>query len=391
MKRILLLGSGELGKEFTISAKRLGCYVVACDSYVGAPAMQVADEFEVFDMLDGEMLGKVIDTYKPDLIVPEVEAIRTEVLLEKEAKGYTVVPTARATNLTMNRDRIRDRAVELGLRTAKFEYAEDLETLQSACRRIGFPCVVKPVMSSSGKGQSVVDEERDVDAAWKYAVSGMRGDRQRVIVEEFIDFDLELTLLTVKQQNGPTLFCPPIGHYQERGDYQYSWQPALEENFTGHIIETHAQEMAKIITDDLGGAGIFGVEFFVKTKGNSPEIIFSELSPRPHDTGMVTMFTQNLSEFDLHARAILGLPIGDIKLVRAGASHVVLAHETTHEFIISGINDALKIPDVDVRVFGKPTTRPYRRMAVVLAPSLDVAKEAAGKISIMDIAPADHL
>jgi len=391
MKRILLLGSGELGKEFTISAKRLGCYVVACDSYHRAPAMQLADASEVFDMLDGEMLGRVIDTYKPDLIVPEVEAIRTEVLLEKEAQGYTVVPTARATNLTMNRDRIRDRAVELGLRTAKFEYAEDLETLQSACRRIGFPCVVKPVMSSSGKGQSIVDEERDVDAAWKYAVSGMRGDRQRVIVEEFIDFDLELTLLTVKQQNGPTLFCPPIGHYQERGDYQYSWQPALEENFTGHIIETHAQEMAKIITDDLGGAGIFGVEFFVKTKGNSPEIIFSELSPRPHDTGMVTMFTQNLSEFDLHARAILGLPIGDIKLVRAGASHVVLAHETTHEFIISGINDALKIPDVDVRVFGKPTTRPYRRMAVVLAPSLDVAKEAAGKISIMDIAPADHL
>ena len=391
MKRILLLGSGELGKEFTISAKRLGCHVVACDSYLGAPAMQVADGYQVFDMLDGEMLGRVIDTYKPDLIVPEVEAIRTEVLLEKEAQGYTVVPTARATNLTMNRDRIRDRAVELGLRTAKFEYAEDLETLQSACRRIGFPCVVKPVMSSSGKGQSVVNEERDVDAAWKYAVSGMRGDRQRVIVEEFIDFDLELTLLTVKQHDGPTLFCPPIGHYQERGDYQYSWQPALEQTFTGHIIETHAQEMAKIITDDLGGAGIFGVEFFVKTKGNSPEVIFSELSPRPHDTGMVTMFTQNLSEFDLHARAILGLPIGDIKLVRAGASHVVLAHETTHEFIISGINDALKIPDVDVRVFGKPTTRPYRRMAVVLAPSLDVAKEAAGKISIMDIAPADHL
>ena len=386
MKSILLLGSGELGKEFTISAKRLGCHVVACDSYLGAPAMQVADGHQVFDMLDGEMLGRVIDTYKPDLIVPEVEAIRTEVLLEKEAQGYTVVPTARATNLTMNRDRIRDRAVELGLRTAKFEYAEDLETLQSACRRIGFPCVVKPVMSSSGKGQSVINEERDVDAAWKYAVSGMRGDRQRVIVEEFIDFDLELTLLTVKQHDGPTLFCPPIGHYQERGDYQYSWQPALEQTFTGHIIETHAQEMAKIITDDLGGAGIFGVEFFVKTKGNSPEVIFSELSPRPHDTGMVTMFTQNLSEFDLHARAILGLPIGEIKLVRPGASHVVLAHETTHEFIISGINDALKIPDVDVRVFGKPTTRPYRRMAVVLAPSLDIAKEAASKISVIDIA-----
>ena len=391
MKRILLLGSGELGKEFTISAKRLGHWVTACDSYHRAPAMQVADASEVFDMLDSDVLGRVIDTYKPDLIVPEVEAIRTEVLLEKEAQGYTVVPTARATNLTMNRDRIRDRAVELGLRTAKFEYAEDLETLQSACRRIGFPCVVKPVMSSSGKGQSVINEERDVDAAWKYAVSGMRGDRQRVIVEEFIDFDLELTLLTVKQHNGPTLFCPPIGHYQERGDYQYSWQPALEQTFTGHIIETHAQEMAKIITDDLGGAGIFGVEFFVTTKGNSPEVIFSELSPRPHDTGMVTMFTQNLSEFDLHARAILGLPIGEIKLVRPGASHVVLAHETTHEFIISGINDALKIPDVDVRVFGKPTTRPYRRMAVVLAPSLDIAKEAASKISVIDISPADHL
>ena len=386
MKRILLLGSGELGKEFVISAKRLGCYVVACDSYAGAPAMQVADQYVVFDMLDGEILSNIIDEYKPDLIVPEVEAIRTEVLLEKETQGYTVVPTARATNLTMNRDRIRDRAVELGLRTAKFEYAEDLEILQSACRRIGFPCVVKPVMSSSGKGQSVIDEEREVDAAWKYAVSGMRGDRQRVIVEEFIDFDLEITLLTVKQHEGPTLFCPPIGHYQERGDYQYSWQPALEQTFTGHIIETHAQEMAKIITDDLGGAGIFGVEFFVKTKGNRPEVIFSELSPRPHDTGMVTMFTQNLSEFDLHARAILGLPIGEIKLVRPGASHVVLAHETTHEFIISGINDALKIPDVDVRVFGKPTTRPYRRMAVVLAPSLEIAKEAASKITVIDIA-----
>lgn len=386
MKRILLLGSGELGKEFTISAKRLGHWVTACDSYHRAPAMQVADASEVFDMLDGEVLGRVIDTYKPDLIVPEVEAIRTEVLLEKEAQGYTVVPTARATNLTMNRDRIRDRAVELGLRTAKFEYADDLETLQSACRRIGFPCVVKPVMSSSGKGQSVVEEEREVDAAWKYAVSGMRGDRKRVIVEEFIDFDLEITLLTVKQHDGPTLFCPLIGHYQERGDYQYSWQPALDKSFTSHIIETHAQEMAKIITDDLGGAGIFGVEFFVKTKGNKPEVIFSELSPRPHDTGMVTMFTQNLSEFDLHARAILGLPIGDIKLVRPGASHVVLAHETTHDFIISGINDALKIPDVDVRIFGKPTTRPYRRMAVVLAPSLEIAKEAAGKIAVVDIA-----
>jgi len=391
MKKILLLGSGELGKEFTISAKRLGCHVIACDSYVGAPAMQVADEFEVLNMLDGIALSETIDKHLPDLIVPEVESIRTEVLLEKEAQGYNVVPTARATNLTMNRDRIRDRAVELGLRTAKFEYAEDLEILQSACRRIGFPCVVKPVMSSSGKGQSVVNEERDVDAAWNYAVSGMRGDRQRVIVEEFIDFDYEVTLLTVKQHSGPTIFCPIIGHHQERGDYQYSWQPATDPDFTGHIVDTHCQDMAKIITDDLGGAGLFGVEFFVNVSGNKPEVIFSELSPRPHDTGMVTMYTQNLSEFDLHVRAILGLPIPEITLVRPGASHVVLATENSSHFFIDGINDALRIPDVDVRMFGKPTTRPYRRMGVVLAPDVATAKLAAGKIQVFDITPEDHL
>jgi len=389
MKKILLLGSGELGKEFTISAKKLGCHVIACDSYGGAPAMQVADKFEVLDMLDGEALSATIDKHKPDIIVPEVEAIRTEVLLEKEERGYTVIPTARATNLTMNRDRIRDRAVELGLPTAKFEYAETVDDLRE--HTVGYPCVVKPVMSSSGKGQSVVKTAADIDAAWSYAVNNMRGDRVRVIVEEFINFDYEVTMLTVKQYNGPTLFCPVIGHVQERGDYQYSWQPATDPDFTGHIVDMHCQAMAKTITDDLGGAGLFGVEFFINISADKPEVVFSELSPRPHDTGMVTMYTQDLSEFDLHARAILGLPIPDIKLVRPGASHVVLATEHSSQFFIDGINDALKIPDVDVRVFGKPTTRPYRRMGVVLAPDVETAKLAASKIQVLDITPDDHL
>ena len=373
MKKILLLGSGELGKEFTISAKRLGCYVVACDRYANAPAMQVADDSRVFDMLDAQILSETIDQIKPDLIVPEVEAIRTEVLIEKENQGYKIVPTARATNLTMNRDRIRDRAVELGLRTAKFAYAETQEQLEKAAKEINYPVVVKPVMSSSGKGQSVANNEKEIIESWKYAIQGMRGDRQRVIVEEFIDFDYEITLLTVKQHNGPTLFCKSIGHVQQRGDYQWSWQPGSPN------ADTEAQKMAKIITDDLGGAGIFGVEFFITKAG---EVVFSELSPRPHDTGMVTMYTQNLSEFDLHARAILGLPIPEIKLLRPGASHVVLANKESEKFTIDGIEDALKIPDVEVRVFGKPTTRVNRRMAVVLAPTVEIAKKAAKKISI---------
>ena len=373
MKKILLFGSGELGKEFTISAKRLGCYVVACDRYAQAPAMQVADENRVFDMLDAHKLSETIDQIKPDLIVPEVEAIRTEVLIEKESQGYKVVPTARATNLTMNRDRIRDRAVELGLRTAKFAYAETQEQLEQAAKEINYPVVVKPVMSSSGKGQSVANNEQEIIESWKYAIQGMRGDRQRVIVEEFIDFDYEITLLTVKQHNGPTLFCKSIGHVQQRGDYQWSWQPGSPN------ADTEAQKMAKIITDDLGGAGIFGVEFFITKSG---EVVFSELSPRPHDTGMVTMYTQNLSEFDLHARAILGLPIPEIKLLRPGASHVVLANKESEKFTIDGIGDALTIPDVEVRVFGKPTTRVNRRMAVVLAPTVEIAKKAAEKISI---------
>ena len=373
MKKILLLGSGELGKEFTISAKRLGCHVIACDHYKNAPAMQVADEYQIFDMLDGEKLSKIIDEVKPDLIVPEVEAIRTEILIEKEKQGFVVVPSAKATNLTMNRDKIRDRAVELGLRTAKYAYAETEEQLLTEAKKINFPVVIKPVMSSSGKGQSVAKDESEIKNSWKYAIEGMRGDRKRVIVEEFIDFAYEITLLTIKQHVGPTLFCKSIGHVQERGDYQWSWQPGPNDS------ESAAQQMAKKITDDLGGAGIFGVEFFITKSG---EVIFSELSPRPHDTGMVTMYTQDLSEFDLHARAILGLPIPEITIVRPGASHVVLAKKESTTFSFSGIEDALSIPGVEVRVFGKPSTRVNRRMAVVLAPDVETAKNAARKITI---------
>ena len=373
MKKILLLGSGELGKEFAISAKRLGCFVVACDNYENAPAMQIADEFKVFDMLDADTLRKIIEEVHPDLIVPEVEAIRTEILIEQEQKGYVVVPSAKAANLTMNRDKIRDRAVELGLRTAKFAYAETKDSLMEEAKKINYPVVIKPVMSSSGKGQSIAKNESEIDTSWNYAIKGMRGDRQRVIVEEFIDFSYEITLLTIKQHAGPTLFCKSIGHVQERGDYQWSWQPGPSDT------EVDAQKMAKVITDDLGGAGIFGVEFFITKKG---EVIFSELSPRPHDTGMVTMYTQDLSEFDLHARAILGLPIPEIKLLRPGASHVVLASKESDQFTIEGVEDAMLIPGVEVRIFGKPTTRVNRRMAVVLAPDIETAKKAAGKISI---------
>jgi phosphoribosylglycinamide formyltransferase 2 len=382
MKKILLLGSGELGKELVISLKRLGCYVIACDNYNGAPAMQVADERDVFNMLDGTLLKQRIDFFRPDLIIPEVEAIRTEVLLDAEQdksiwkNNYTVIPSARAVNLTMNRDRIRDRATELGLRTAKYEYAESLEELKEKATEIGYPVVVKPVMSSSGKGQTVCSDSSGVVLSWDTAVRGMRGDRNRVIVEEFIKFDYEITLLTIKQQNDwPTLFCKPIGHVQERGDYQYSWQP---QNMDKDVLEK-AQQMGKIITNDLGGAGLFGVEFFVK----EDEIIFSELSPRPHDTGMVTLYTQNLSEFDLHARAVLGLPIPKIELLREGASHVVLANKESNDFDIVGVSDALKIAD-DVRIFGKPSTRKNRRMAVVLAENVSMATQAAKKIKVVE-------
>jgi phosphoribosylglycinamide formyltransferase 2 len=362
-KKILLLGSGELGREFVISAKRLGAHVVACDAYAGAPAMQVADEHEVFSMLDGAALGAAIDKHKPDFIVPEVEAIRTEVLKDFEDRGFNVVPSARATQMTMNRDRIRDVAAnELGLPTSTFLYAESLEEMRDAVAKVGIPCVVKPVMSSSGKGQSTVKAPADVDKAWDYAVAGMRGDRKRVIVEAFIDFDYEITLLTIRTRQG-VIFCPPIGHRQERGDYQESWQPTP----MSQRAVAEAQRQAKAVVDNLGGYGLFGVEFFVK----NDEVIFSELSPRPHDTGMVTLISQNLTEFDLHARAILGLPIPSITQHGPSASAVILADRDATDFTVEGLAEAL-VPsatgiDLDLRIFNKPTTRPYRRMGVALA------------------------
>ena len=384
--KILLLGSGELGREFVISAKRLGAQVIACDSYAGAPAMQVADGFEVFSMLDGAALGAAIDKHKPDFVVPEVEAIRTEVLKEYEERGQKVVPSARATLMTMNRDRIRDVAAnELGLPTSKFLYAESLDEMRAAVASVGIPCVVKPVMSSSGKGQSTVKSPADIDKAWDYAVAGMRGDRKRVIVEAFIDFDYEITLLTIRTRDG-VLFCPPIGHRQERGDYQESWQPTPMSDKA--IAE--AQRQARAVVDNLGGYGLFGVEFFIKDDA----VIFSELSPRPHDTGMVTLISQNLTEFDLHARAILGLPIPGITQHGASASAVILADRDATDFAIEGLAEALQSPapgtDIDLRIFSKPTTRPYRRMGVALALVKDgdtdaarkAAKTAADKVKI---------
>ncbi len=359
-RKIMLLGSGELGKEFVISAKRLGCYVVACDSYDDAPAQQVADAREVFSMLDGDALRAVIARHRPDIIVPEIEAIRTEVLGEFEAQGVQVVPSARAVNYTMNRDRIRDLVVnELGIETARFGYAESEEECRAVAERLDYPVVMKPVMSSSGKGQSVVRTAQDMAKAWEYANAGMRGDRSRVIIEEFVHFDYEITLLTVRQKAGPTLFCAPIGHRQERGDYQESWQP---QPMPPDMV-AEAQRIARLVTDNLGGAGIFGVEFFV----TKDRVIFSELSPRPHDTGMVTLISQDLSEFDLHARAVLGLPIPVIQVHGPSASHVVLADRHSTAVSYDGLADALAIPTVDVRIFRKPTTRPYRRMAVSLA------------------------
>ncbi len=370
-KTILLLGSGELGKELTISAKRLGQKVIAVDKYANAPAMQVADHFEVIDMLDGKALESVIEKYKPDLIVPEIEAIRTEKLQDFEKKGITVVPTAKATHYTMNRDAIRDLAArELKLKTAKYEYAEDLEAFKRAVKTIGLPCVVKPIMSSSGKGQSTVKKESEIEAAWKYAVEGMRGDRTRIIVEEFIKFDFEITLLTVKQKKGPTLFVKPIGHRQEKGDYRESWLPSK----MAAAQLKKAQQMAKKVTDHLGGAGVFGVEFFVTKK----DVYFSELSPRPHDTGMVTLISQDLSEFDLHARAILGLPIPKIEYYSPAASRVILATknaDSVSDYI--GVPKALALKNVEVRIFSKPTQRVDRRMGVVLARASSVKAAVA--------------
>lgn len=360
-KKILLLGSGELGKEFVIACQRLGQYVIAVDSYTGAPAMQVAHESEVINMLDGAELDRIVDKHQPDIIVPEIEAIRTERFYDYEKQGIQVVPSAKAANFTMNRKAIRDlAAMEVGVRTATYRYATSLEELIDGIAVTGIPCVVKPLMSSSGKGQSVIKSQSDIEKAWDYAMEGSRGDLKEVIVEGFIDFDYEITLLTVTQQNGPTLFCPPIGHRQERGDYQESWQP-MPMN-PEHLQE--AQEMAEKVTKALGGAGIWGVEFFITKEG----AYFSELSPRPHDTGMVTLAgTQNFSEFELHARAVLGLPIPEVKLLRNGASAVILANKDSNEIpVFSGLNEAATFSNSDFKIFGKPTTRPYRRMAVAL-------------------------
>jgi phosphoribosylglycinamide formyltransferase 2 len=389
--KILLLGSGELGKEFVISAKRLGCRVVAVDRYADAPAMQVADAFEVVDMLDGAALSRCVKRHKPDFIVPEIEAIRTSELIKLEKAGHSVVPSAFAAHMTMNRDAIRELAAkELGLRTARYAYASSAQELADAINRkggTGLPCVVKPTMSSSGKGQSVVRTKRDIAKAWKYAIDNMRGDRKVVIVEEFIDFDYEITLLTVKERaarGGGIKFVEPIGHRQERGDYQESWMPCPMKP----SAKRAAERMAAAVVERLAGpdgAGIFGVEFFVK----GDEVIFSELSPRPHDTGMVTLRSQDLSEFDLHLRAILGMPIPEIRYAGPTASAVVLAtRESDRAPRYSGIETALAIPSVEVRIFGKPTTRKYRRMGVVLAhgktaaDARKIASSAAGMIAV---------
>ncbi|PZT88846.1 MAG: phosphoribosylglycinamide formyltransferase 2 [Citromicrobium sp.] len=378
--RILLLGSGELGREFVISAKRLGAYVIACDAYDDAPAMQLADAREVFSMLDGDRLREAAETHRPDYIVPEIEAIRTSVLAELEDEGFTVVPSARAAQLTMNRDAIRDLAAnELGLVTSTYRYAKNLDEVRAAAEHTGFPCVIKPVMSSSGKGQSTVHEAGKLEEAWDYACANMRGDRQRVIVEQFVDFDYEITLLTVRHKDGVT-FCPPIGHRQERGDYIESWQPMAMPD----AAIARAQDMARKVVDDLGGHGLFGVEFFVK----GDEVIFSELSPRPHDTGMVTLVSQNLSEFDLHARAVLGLPVPGELRARPAASAVILADRDSGKLSYEGLADAMA-DGADIRIFAKPTSRPYRRMGVALAtgPDIDEARRsavaAAGKVRII--------
>ena len=359
MRKVMMLGSGELGKEVVIALKRMGCTVVACDAYAGAPAMQVADAFEVFSMLDGAALERAVLKHQPDIIVPEVESIRTDKLYAFEASGIQITPSAKAANFTMNRKLIRDLAAqELGLKTAPYAYATNMEEFTEAVDKIGLPCVVKPLMSSSGKGQSVVKDISQLDAAFHYAMEGSRGDLKEIIVEGFIDFHTEITLLTVTQKSGETLFCAPIGHRQERGDYQESWQPcAMDSSQLGQ-----AQSMAKKVTQALGGYGIWGIEFFL----GHDAVYFSELSPRPHDTGMVTLAgNQNFNEFELHARALLGLNIPEIELRYPAVSAVVLA-EKEGVPVYGGMELASKEPQSDFKLFGKPTTRPYRRMGVVL-------------------------
>lgn len=381
---LMLLGSGELGREFAIAAKRLGCRVIACDRYANAPAMQVSDESEVFPMLDGATLRAAVEKHKPDLIVPEIEAIDTATLAALEAAGWRVAPSARAVQLTMNRDGIRDFAArELGLVTSKYRFAESRDEAIAAAGEVGLPCVVKPVMSSSGKGQSTAKTSDEVGAAWDYAVAKMRGDRPRVIVEEFVKFDSEITLLTVATKDG-ILFCPPVGHRQEAGDYRTSWQPAALTE--GALFS--ARHQARKVVEALGGQGIFGVEFFIR----GDQAIFSELSPRPHDTGMVTLISQFPNEFELHLRAILGLPIPSIELLGPSASAVILADQESDAFSYDGIADALALGapgnPVDLRIFAKPNTLKNRRMGVALARSGSVedalarATSAASRVKL---------
>ncbi|MEH7276657.1 formate-dependent phosphoribosylglycinamide formyltransferase, partial [Neobacillus vireti] len=352
----MLLGSGELGKETIIEAHRLGLETIAVDRYENAPAMQVAHRSYVVDMLNGEELRRVIEQEKPDLVVPEIEAIATETLVELENEGFRIVPTAKAVNLTMDREGIRRLASEeLGLPTAKYAFADTLYELRKAVEKIGTPCVIKPIMSSSGKGQTICRTIEDAEWSWNEGVAGGRGKKARMIVEEFIHFESEITLLTVRSASGTT-FCAPIGHVQKDGDYIESWQP--HDMSEEHIQE--AQDIAKKVTDALGGYGVFGVELFLTPQG----VYFSEVSPRPHDTGMVTMVTQDLSEFALHIRAILGYPIPEIQLMRPGASHTIKASKESKTYQLSGVAESLSIPQTQVRVFGKPETKEGRRMAV---------------------------
>jgi len=381
---LMLLGAGELGREFTIAAKRLGCRMIACDRYPNAPAMQMADACEVFPMLDGKALRAAVEKHKPDVIVPEIEAIDTATLAQLEHEGWRIAPSAKAVQLTMNRDGIRDfAATELGLVTSKYRFAESREEAVAAAQEVGLPCVVKPVMSSSGKGQTTAKTAADVGKAWDYAVEKMRGDRPRVIVEEFIEFDSEITLLTIATRDG-ILFCPPVGHRQDLGDYRESWQPATLAE--GALMSARYQ--ARKVVEAIGGHGIFGVEFFICGE----KAIFSELSPRPHDTGMVTLISQFPNEFELHLRAILGLPIPSIELLGPSASAVILADRESDDFSFDGVAAALALGaprnPVDIRIFAKPATLKNRRMGVALArgPSaedaVERAKSAASRVNI---------
>ncbi|MFC3039772.1 formate-dependent phosphoribosylglycinamide formyltransferase [Virgibacillus xinjiangensis] len=380
-RKMLLLGAGELGKEVVLEAQRLGVETIAVDRYEDAPAMQVAHRSYVIDMLDARKLQEVIEAENPDYIVPEIEAIATDALLELESRGYNIIPTAYATKLTMDREGIRRLASEtLGLPTAAYEFADSLGELKQAVHKIGTPCVIKPIMSSSGKGQSVCRTEEDIEASWQQAMEEGRAQSQRVIVEELISFDSEITLLTVRSVSG-TSFCPPIGHTQQGGDYMESWQP--------HVMKEEqikeSESIAKAVTDEIGGYGVFGVELFLTKDG----VIFSEVSPRPHDTGMVTMATQELSEFALHVRAVLGLPIPEIELVSPGASRALKAGEASDDYHITGVDKALGVPNTQLRLFGKPEAKPGRRMGVVLAKGIDTdearqrAEVAAGEMEIV--------